>query len=99
MSHSKEDSTKSGSQLSYSPPRVIRMADFIDGIGYCTAGVSASGDYCTAGTIATGAASYCVSSGSTAGDYCTTSGNAADLGACQAGDFPGLACAAGSGKV
>jgi hypothetical protein len=88
----------SGSQLPYSPPRVIRMADLIDGIGYCTAGVSASGDYCSAGTVASGAASYCTN-GTAAGDYCTNDGNTAALGACQAGDFPGLACAAGSGKV
>jgi hypothetical protein len=86
MADLKDTTAKSGPQSVYSPPRVIRLSDVNDGIGYCSDGSSTIGGYCSIGTSATGAG-YCTA-GNTAGAYCTSDGNSPGTACTTSGNSP-----------
>jgi hypothetical protein len=81
MSDLGNDSMKPGSLSVYSPPRVVRIGDLIEGAGVvCAAGATAVGNCTSVGHVATGAGSFCTA-GDNAADYCSA-GTAAVTGYC-----------------
>lgn len=102
MSDLKDKSMKSGSQPLYSPPRVVRIGDLIEGKGAaCTAGSGAnSAPGCTdTGNSASGG--YCRAGNSATPGDCTAGTNPGDGSYCSAGNVTthSTGCTAGTGKL